>query len=95
MLGGVLRVDLSEVQAVRLTCNNCGGAVSMPISDGSERFPEYCPICHTEWPLREGPQRLPAPSWRLLMLLRDLRVAQEQGAPTSVQIEFHAKEATL
>ena len=96
MPSGVLRAEISDIQALRLVCNSCGSAVSMPVSNRNERPPERCPVCGIEWSsLVESMRRLPTPPQQLMMALRALKTAQEQEAMIAVQIEFDTKETTL
>jgi hypothetical protein len=49
-------IDLSDVLAIRFTCNHCGTSLSMPMSDSKLKdsrtpgaFIGDCPSCHRPW----------------------------------------------
>ena len=86
-------VSLSDIEAFRLQCGDCGGAVVMPLSADSDTPPEFCPLCRNQWPRREGPQGFPEPAWRLMIAIRDLRNANK--SPMTVRHEINSKETTI
>ena len=77
--------DLSEIRAIRLHCNLCGGEAVQSIE--KTEVPKQCPLCHQEWE-KDYPGMNRGSNWLLVSVLQRLVEAETERSQMTIRFEI-------
>ena len=82
----ILVIDLSDIRAFRLRCENCKSEVVQEILMGEGKAPDRCPVCSVGWFSRDA-SGMPDLNYKLMMAFFQMRKSDEP-LPMTIQLEI-------